>query len=617
MGLLLTAALLPACGGDEFETETQGAGGGGGGATTSSSSSSGTTTSGTTGSGGLACEPGVTASCYAGPAGTEGVGACAAGMHKCKPDGSGFGACEGEVLPATEDCATPEDDDCDGVANQPEAGCVCVPAAVEPCYEGPAGTEGVGLCAAGTHTCDALGTSWGACEAQVLPTAEDCAQPGDEDCDGSGCSDPLWSKIFGDASPQAAYATGSDAQGNVYVAGAFDGAMAVEGQQLISGGSYDVFVAKLDPTGALLWAKQFGGTGDQSAYGLAVDASGNVLVTGAFQGDISFGGATLSASSAKDAFVAKLASDGSQLWAVKFGGIGDQVPSGIAVDGAGNAIVTGSYDGSLAFFCNMPCAYDSKGGKDIFVRKLAAADGAMLWNGNYGDASDQLATSVTVDPLGNVSITGRISGSPSLGGAVLAGNPDDLFVAHYDAMGNHAWSKRMGMDALVQEGNAIAADSAGNLVIVGQFAGALGFGGAPLTTAGQSDMFVAKLNAAGVHLWSKAFGDAGPQSMTAVTIDGNDDIIVGGLFAGTVDLGGGALASPAQSGLLLAKLDGAGNHVWSKAAGVTGSQAALGLATTSAFEILVAGASNGSLDFGDGVLTSAGNLDAILAKIAP
>ncbi|MEZ4298651.1 MAG: MopE-related protein, partial [Polyangiaceae bacterium] len=133
------------------------------------------------------CTPGETAPCYTGPAGTEGVGACAAGVQTCDADGSGYGECANEVLPAPESCATPEDDNCDGAANE---GCACVPGSSSVCYTGPVGTAGVGACAVGFMTCNAGGTAYGPCTGEVVPAAESCGNTTDDDCDGQvdeGC----------------------------------------------------------------------------------------------------------------------------------------------------------------------------------------------------------------------------------------------------------------------------------------------------------------------------------------------------------------------------------------------------------------------------------------------
>jgi hypothetical protein len=69
---------------------------------------------------------------------------------------------------------------------------VCTPGVTESCYDGPAGTEGVGICAAGTHTCNGEGTAYGPCQGEVLPSSETCANNLDEDCNGSACSALDW-----------------------------------------------------------------------------------------------------------------------------------------------------------------------------------------------------------------------------------------------------------------------------------------------------------------------------------------------------------------------------------------------------------------------------------------
>ena len=125
-----------------------------------------------------------TEACYTDPADTMGVGACKAGTKTCAADGSGFGPCIGEVVPTAETCATPEDDDCDGVADEEGDGCVCVPGTTMPCYTGPAGTEKLGVCKGGMAECNALGTANGPCLGQVLPAPETCNTPVDDDCDG-------------------------------------------------------------------------------------------------------------------------------------------------------------------------------------------------------------------------------------------------------------------------------------------------------------------------------------------------------------------------------------------------------------------------------------------------
>ena len=133
---------------------------------------------------GCTCVPGTVVDCYGGPLTTEGVGPCKGGQQTCHDDGLGFGPCVGEVTPLAETCATPEDDDCDGQVNEEGADCVCLPSSTAPCYTGPAGTQGVGPCVAGTKTCNAAGTGFGACVGEVTPAPETCNTAADDDCDG-------------------------------------------------------------------------------------------------------------------------------------------------------------------------------------------------------------------------------------------------------------------------------------------------------------------------------------------------------------------------------------------------------------------------------------------------
>jgi hypothetical protein len=215
--------------------ETTSAGGGGSGGATSSGGGGTGGSAGTGGTGGtMVCTPGATETCYEGPAGTAGVGVCKAGKRTCLADASGFGGCDGQVLPADDDaCNTILDDDCDGAINEPEAGCACIPGNTQSCYEGPDGTAGlgqvvpaeetcntsgdddcdgqpneggpgcaclpgeivdcysgppatlgVGPCQGGKQACNDQGTGFGPCVGESLPSAETCATPIDDDCDG-------------------------------------------------------------------------------------------------------------------------------------------------------------------------------------------------------------------------------------------------------------------------------------------------------------------------------------------------------------------------------------------------------------------------------------------------
>jgi hypothetical protein len=137
------------------------------------------------------CTTSTMQSCYTGPTGTQGVGVCHSGEQTCAlvDGGAAWGNCTGEVVPGARLCTSTSDNDCDGTADDTECG-PCVSGAQEPCYTGPSGTEGVGVCRGGTATCDLSGstTSWGSCTGQVTPGALNCGSSSDNDCNGTADS---------------------------------------------------------------------------------------------------------------------------------------------------------------------------------------------------------------------------------------------------------------------------------------------------------------------------------------------------------------------------------------------------------------------------------------------
>lgn len=177
--------------------------------------------------------------------------------------------------------------------------------------------------------------------------------------------------------------------------------------------------------------------------------------------------------------------------------------------------------------------------------------------------------------------------------------------------GTHIWSKRFG-DASAQSGDAVAIDAFGNIVVAGTLSGTVDFGGGPLTSTGSSDVFVAKLDATGNHAWSRRFGDPDLQLLQAVAIDGSGNIIIAGGFNGTIDFGGVALVSAGERDIFVAKLDPSGNHIWSKRFGAVGHQQAHGVAVDDNANVVLSGVITGSVDFGGSALSSAGNSDVFI-----
>src|SRR5207302_10030988 len=191
----------------------------------------------------------------------------------------------------------------------------------------------------------------------------------------------IWNRQFGgpgvfDAAHAMAVAT--DPSGNVVVAGSFEGTVNFGTGPMTSSGFKDVFVAKYSAAGVPLWAKAYGEPNDdEEALGVAMDGSGNVVVTGYFKQTVNFGAGLLTAAGTYlvDVFVAKYSASGAPLWVKQVGSSGFDKGTAIAVDGASNVLVTGYFNGTVNFGLG---TVTSAGGPDVFVVKYTP-QGAPRW----------------------------------------------------------------------------------------------------------------------------------------------------------------------------------------------------------------------------------------------
>ena len=203
----------------------------------------------------------------------------------------------------------------------------------------------------------------------------------------------VWLRQFGTPAQDDGTAVAVDASGNIYATGYTTGVLAGSA----NAGGDDAYLVKYDSSGNVLWARQFGSSGDDDAMGLAVDASGNALVTGGTSGDL---GGTGNAG-AFDVFLAKYDSSGAQTWLTQFGTAKDEEANAVAVDAAGNSFVTGYAVGNLSGA--------NAGGMDAFVSEIDPA-GKRVWVSQFGTSSDDGGKGVTVDGNGNALVAGYTYG---------------------------------------------------------------------------------------------------------------------------------------------------------------------------------------------------------------
>ena len=497
----------------------------------------------------------------------------------------------------------------------------CSPGTSRACYTGPSGTQDVGICKGGMQTCLADGMGYGPCTGEVLPGTEDCSVAGDEDCNGSSCSETNWARLFGDAVEQKSVVVVPDGQGGVYYAGSMDGTVKFDNETLITGGGRDIFLAHLDADGKVVWANRFGDAQDQDPAAMTVDAAGNIYLGAIVSGTINFGGGTLPAAGYTDIALASFDAQGNHRWSKRFGDNAAQEVHGMAISPAGELVIAGSFGGTMN---TGTTTLMTKGSWDVLAAKFNAQTGDEIWSKQFGSTGMEQCDGVAVDASGGLWLIGRYEGFVNLGGNVLptaAMNDINVFVLKLDGNGKHVFSNGFGDAELFQYARGLAVDSDGSIIFGGDFEGTMNFGGAALTSpAGSRDIYVTKLSSTGVHVWSKKFGGTADDYWPRIALDPAGNVFLACYFTNSIDFGGNTLLSDGSFDFAVARLTADGAHVWSRRfgnpSGELTQQTSADIVWTPR-SLFIAASQMGKTDYGLGTLTSAGGFDAAILAIGP
>jgi hypothetical protein len=570
IGLAVAGTAISGCsailGLDQFSEGAGGSGTGtttGAGGSTSTASASATTgdatstgsstASSSSGTGGApACQGSETMPC---DTGLKGV--CATGTKTCTA--GQFSACVEDVASTPEDCKKPGDENCDGIACSD-----CVWSFLA----GDASDQSLmSLAIDPQGNIFIAGTFAGSLKLlNVIPANSVTLNSfGGDDLflaklDPAG--NALWAKHFGGAATQAnsAITVATDKNGNVAIAGVFTGNADFGGGSLTAPVmKSNPFVATYDSNGVFKWQTQLGSS---SVFGYdvtaAFDSGGDVIVGGDYDGGplvvpLSAGGSTTLAnnSNSRDIFVAKLtnASGGKAAWAKRFGEpIGTAAAStlmrALAVDSSDVIYLGGNFDGSITLTGNVA----SKGGLDGFVAKLDGTGVASLGLFQSGAAGNGVSA-ITVDSSGNILVAGTTSDVTDLGGGPFMTPATEVsYIVKYSNGGIYQWAKTFD-SVLFLSASSNASD---DVFLASYMYGDVDFGGGLLKFAGSNffaaDIALTKLDKTGTHLWSKSFGDADPQSPSAIATDPlTGGVVLGGDCQGGVDFGSGQLTSTSAS----------------------------------------------------------------------
>lgn len=371
------------------------------------------------------------------------------------------------------------------------------------------------------------------------------------------------------------------------------------------------FVLSQGPT--FTGANHIGGTSNDYVYGLEYNSFGEFYTVGRFSGTADFnlpnvGSVVYSSAGGNDIFISKRDPMGNEAMTLAFGGSGNDYATSCAITSTNDLVVVGRFQGTINFSPGPgSTTLTAAGGDDVFILKLNNS-GQVEWARSVGGTNEDIATDVAIDNLGNIIVAGYFQGGgdydPGPGTHTLLTNGTrDIFALKLNSSGNFVWAKSAGSSTF-DYCSSVSTDSGNNVILAGRFANTVDFdpgsGVFNETAVGVNDIFVLKLNSAGDFSWVKTAGSSSINYANDITVDGNDNIISTGYFAGTVDFDSGSgtdiITSAGADDAFVWKMTAAGNHIWVKSFSGTNSVQGNRLEANSLDEIYVTGKFSGIVD---------------------
>ncbi len=420
-----------------------------------------------------------------------------------------------------------------------------------------------------------------------------------------------WLRRAGGQTTDLANSIWVDREKNVFVSGSISGKVKFHKTEAESRGGGDVFVAKYNSTGTLIWLKTFGGKLDDFAGALTGDPDGNLYVTGVFTDSAGFEDQVLECKG-PDLFVAKLNPKGHVLWARRMGTNGTALVQSIAVTEQGGVFIGGLFSGE----------YSEKekvqfGQTDGFVSRLTW-QGDVAWTRILGGPGFDEVNMLRSDPWGRVVAAGNFDQFFFIDEKTFEGQSSkSAFALRLESTGSILWTKTFsGKDAQVHIAD-VTTDINGQVFLCGKFSGETLFDSQMLTSKGQTDIFVSSFSKSGDIKWVSSMGGSDVEEAFSICMTENQkSVLVSGYFNKLLESGRKSLSAEFSNQVLVSRWDLRGNLDELKKLEFHSDFQYAGKSLDPLGSIWLAGAFTGKTNFGKTVLVSAGEEDIFLAAIA-
>ncbi len=381
----------------------------------------------------------------------------------------------------------------------------------------------------------------------------------------------LWAKKAGDMGNESGIDMAKDSNGNIIVVGEFTSStIQFESITLTNLGASDNFIVKYSPNGDVIWAKSFGGAISDGVRSVALDQNNNIVIVGYFSSNsLTIGTITVNETPgniSSDMFIAKLDPSGNALWLKVSGGVWDDSFSDVAVDNMGNIFATGAFEGPNTSFGSINVAGAGPGHSKACIVKYDT-NGNVVWAKTAGGSSSDGGESIAIDSNGDVYVCGNMASATIMFDAITLTNlgNSDSFIVKFNSNGTALWARIIG--GASDDGSFdIQIDNNNNPYVLGYYySPTINFGTTVITNAGDRDFYIAKYNSMGVPQFIKRGGGVNLDTLTSITIDGNDNLYAcGWYFGATTTIEGNVLNNTGSNDIVILKYNSSGNLIWYK-----------------------------------------------------
>ena len=423
-------------------------------------------------------------------------------------------------------------------------------------------------------------------------------------------SQDSWQWVKSTGSPESgALGINTDKSGNVYVIGRYnDAQITIEGITLNNSqsGTAEIFVAKYDKDGVIIWAKSIGGTSNDQGYSIVADNNGNTYITGDYwSNNLSFEGTEILTKPVGDlqnaAYLIKLGINGNFLWALNIAGNSLDYGRAVTLNTNQNPILCADFRSTSITI--ETTTLTNAGGADLLLAEFNSADGSLIWATRAGGTGDEEFSGVKTDSNSNIYVSGNYTSNTLNFGASVLNNPEgnmDILMLKFDNIGTPLWAKTKAATNL-EQAKCIGIDS-GNNVYFGcskNLWKEITPGNWQIVDEG----LIIKYNSAGTLQWERNFGYDGNTYIYDILVSPQDKIYVAGLFSGSkIDFPSGTItnSSAGTYDIFFTQYDTSGNNSWAQKIGGTEHDYFAGIANNICGQFYAAGQSSSRwMKFGD------------------